>query len=123
MIAWALAALCLLFLTAVHLTAGEKEVARPLLQSQTLPGEVIGVLYLCWHVVTLVMVLAAAAFAAAAIRPALADFAISATIVMAMIALLSLIVVIWTGQRHRDMPQWIAFAVVAGLGVLGWLTV
>lgn len=121
MIAWGLASLCLLILIAMHLTAGEKEVVRPLLRSDAFPPDVICVLFLCWHVVTLVMALAAVAFAAAAISPASVDFAVAATIVMGLMALLSLAVVIRWRQRHRDMPQWIAFAIVAALGLLGHL--
>ncbi|WP_185968572.1 hypothetical protein [Paracoccus sp. M683] len=33
--------------------------------------------------------------------------------------LLAFVVVVAIRQRHRDMPQWIAFAVAAGLGVTG----
>lgn len=122
MIAWGLATLCLLVLTAFHLTAGEKEVARPLRRSHAFPADIVAVLLLCWHVVTLAMLLAALAFAAAAIDPDRADYAVAANIGMGMLALLCLAVVILRRQRHRDMPQWIAFALVAGLGVLGQMT-
>lgn len=122
MIAWAAAALVLIALIAFHLTAGEKEVARPLLRLNVLPRDVIHILYLCWHVVTLVMVLATTAFATAAFDPTYVDFATAATIVMACMAALSLTVVVWKHQSHRAMPQWIAFTGVALLGALGHVT-
>lgn len=122
MIGFGLAAVILLGLTGVHLTLGQKEVVRPLLGADALSPDTIAVLLLCWHLVTLVMLLAAGAYIAAAVSPVWLDFALAATAVIGVLALWSLIVVIWTRQRHRDMPQWIAFALVALLGFVGHLT-
>ncbi|MBC9247560.1 hypothetical protein H4P12_12780 [Paracoccus sp. 11-3] len=119
MIPFALAALCLLILIAVHLTVGQKEVVRPLLRSDALPADVKYTLFLCWHVVTLVMVLAALAYIAAAISPSHASYSLPATITMGLLSLWCLAVVLWKRQRQRDMPQWIAFALVAILGAWG----
>lgn len=122
MIAYWLAALVLLALIVVHLTIGERDVARPLLNSGAFAPDVIVVLFLCWHVVTLVMVSAMAAYVAAAVSPQYEDFALSATMVIGLLALWSFAVVVWKRQRHRVMPQWIAFGVVAILGLAGQLT-
>lgn len=121
MIPFTLAAVGLLILTAVHLTIGQKEVARPLLLTDALPADVKYILFLCWHTVTLVMVLAAIAYIAAAFSPDHAAYALAATITMGLLSLWCLVVTIWNKQRQRDMPQWIAFALVALLGAWGHL--
>lgn len=119
---FALAALCLLILIAVHLTVGEKEVVRPLLRSDAFPADVKYTLFLCWHVVTLVMVLAALAYVAAAVSRDHAAYALAATITMGLLSFWCLVVTIWKKQRQRDMPQWIVFALVAILGAWGQLS-
>lgn len=119
MIAYSIASIGLLPMIVAHLTAGEREVVRPLLASRELENEVICVLFLCWHLVTLVMLLVAAAYVGAAISSDWREFALAGTILMATVAAWSLIVVVWKRQRHRDMPQWIAFGVIALLGLAG----
>lgn len=121
MIAYWVAAACLAAMIAAHLTIGEKEVARPLLASRELKDDVVCVLFLCWHLVTLVMIATAAGYLAAAISSEWKDFALAGTIVVGMLAVWSFIVVIWKRQRHRAMPQWIAFGAVALLGIWGHL--
>lgn len=122
MISFALAALLLLALTALHLTLGQKDVVRPLLGTDALIPDTIAVLFLCFHLVTLVMVLAAGAYVAAALSRAWLDVALAATALIGGLAAWSLVVVVWRKQRHRDLPQWIAFSLVALLGVAGHLT-
>ncbi len=119
MIAYLMASAALMYLIFVHLTEGEKEVVKPLLTSNAFKEDVICILFLCWHLVTLVMALAAAGYLAAAVSDALRDYALAGTI---LLALWCFVVVVWKRQRHRDMPQWIAFAAVALLGLGGHLT-
>ncbi len=122
MIAYLMASAALMYLIFVHLTVGETEVVKPLLTSRAFKEDVICILFLCWHLVTLVMALAAAGYVAAAISDALREYALAGTILIAMLALWCFVVVVWKRQRHRDMPQWIAFAAVALLGLGGHLT-
>ncbi|WP_265501771.1 hypothetical protein [Paracoccus beibuensis] len=122
MIAYWIAAAGLLVLILIHLTVGEKEVVRPLLASREFKDDTKYVLFLCWHLVTLVMAGAAAGYVAAAMSNEWRDFALAGTILIALLALWSFTVVIWKRQRHRDMPQWIAFAAVALLGLAGHVT-
>lgn len=122
MISYGLAAVVLTALTMMHLTMGQKEVVRPLLSTTALTPDTIAILLVCWHLVTIVMVAAAGAYVAAALSPAFVGAALAATGLISLLAVWSLIVLVWRKQRHRDMPQWIAFALVALLGLAGHLT-
>jgi hypothetical protein len=104
-----------------HLVAGRREIAQPLLASQAFPPDVKYVLYICWHVVSLLAGAFALAYIAAAIDPALRPYAIAATILAGVLTVWSFTVVVWKRQNHREMPQWIAFMVLtlSGLWALG----
>lgn len=119
---FSIAALALIALIALHVTVGHNEVARPLLNSSAFKTDVIYALYLCWHLLTLLMIASVGAYVLAAGFPAHKEFALAATIMLCLFALWSLSVTIWKRQRHRDLPQWIAFAAVAMLGLAGHLT-
>jgi uncharacterized membrane protein (DUF4010 family) len=122
MIWFLFATVVLLILTAFHLTAGQKEIVRPLLAARAFAPDQIAVLWLCWHVVTMLMLTAAAAYVAVVISDAYRGFALSATILIGLLALLSLIAQVTRRQRLQDMPQWIAFTLVTLLGIAGELT-
>ncbi|MBQ0751452.1 MAG: hypothetical protein KBT70_14755 [Roseovarius sp.] len=122
MVFYWIAALGLLFLSYIHLTAGQRKIVNPLLASRELKEDVVCVLFLCWHLVTLVMLGAAAAYIGAVISDAWREYALAGTVMISLLALWSFAVVIWKRQLHRDMPQWIAFAVVAIFGFAGHLT-
>ena len=116
--AYWIASIGLLLLIWVHLTVGDSDVVKPLLNARIFKIDVKFVLFLCWHVVTLVMAVAAAGYAGAAISTAWRDFALAGTAVIGLLTLLCFTVVVWKRQRHRDMPQWIAFMLVPGLMML-----
>jgi hypothetical protein len=98
-----------LVLIALHLFSGGPEVVRPLLNSTELPSEVVHVLYICWHTVTIVLVAFVVAYVGAAFDPSFRAYAVAATTVAGGMTLLSLAVVIWKHQSHAKMPQWVAF--------------
>ena len=112
---WLPAALSLGLLV-FHVAAGGREVVRPLLGSRELQPDVVHVLYLCWHVVTIVLAMFVACYALAATDSAYTLLARLATVMAGVMALLSLAVVISKRQSHREMPQWIAFLVLAAAG-------
>lgn len=114
---WVPAALSLV-LVVYHVAAGGRDIARPLLSSAAFPPDVVHVLYLCWHVVTIVLALSFIAYAAAAYDPAYGPFALAATVLNGTIAVWSLAVVVWRKQSHREMPQWVAFLALALSGVV-----
>lgn len=112
----------LLFLIFLHLTMGYREVVKPLMTSRDLTTDVICMLFLCWHLVTLVVAGAAASFMRAALSTTWRELALAGTIMIALLAIWSFVVVVRMRQRHRDMTQWIAFAVVALFGLAGHIT-
>lgn len=105
-----------LALIAWHFVQGGPEVVRPLLASRELPPEVVHVLYLCWHLVTIMLGAFALAYAAAAFDPGFRPYALAATIVAGATTAWSFALVVWKRQKHREMPQWIAFLVLTVSG-------
>lgn len=104
-------------LIAFHLAAGGPEVVRPLLSSRELPPEVVYTLYLCWHIVTIVLIASLLVYAAAAIDSGFRPYAFAATVIAGAVSLLSFVVVVWKRQKHREMPQWAVFLLLALAGM------
>ena len=104
-------------IAAIHFFIGGREVVRPLLTQDTLPPTVVMTHYFCWHLVTIMLVGLACAFGVGSIAPEGRILAVFATVVAGLFAVWGLALVIWKRLRHRDMPQWILFAVLAASGV------
>ncbi|GLR49920.1 hypothetical protein KYK30_30035 [Shinella yambaruensis] len=96
-------------LIAYHLASGGPEVVRPLLASRELPLDVVYTLYLCWHIVTIVLTASLVAYLAAAIDQGFRPYALAATVIAGALTLLSFAVVVWKRQKHQEMPQWVVF--------------
>lgn len=117
MSAYLLPAAISLALLGFHLVVGRREIAQPLLASQEFAPDVKYVLYICWHVVSILAAAFALGYLAAAINPALRPYAIAATIFAGAMTVWSLMVVVLKRQSHREMPQWIAFLVLTLSGI------
>lgn len=117
MSAYVLPAAISMALLVFHVVAGRREIVRPLLASRELPSEVRHVLYLCWHVVTLLAGAFVVGYLGAALDPSLRPYAIAATILAGAMSVLSLVLAVWKHQSPREMPQWIAFLVLALSGL------
>ena len=100
----------------IHFFAGGSAVARPLLRQNTLAPVVTLTHYFCWHMVTIMLVGLAFAFAYASASADGRVLAVFATVVSALFAVWGLLLVMWKAQRHRDMPQWMLFAVLTASG-------
>jgi hypothetical protein len=107
---------------ALHLFVGGKGIARPLLKSRDMHDVVRLTSYYCWHMVTIILAGLAIAFAWAAIEPAAMPAAAFATALCICFAILSFVLVVSTGQRHRHMPQWMLFTGLTALSLPGLLT-
>jgi hypothetical protein len=103
---------------ALHVFAGGREVARPLLAASDLAPVVRDTQYLCWHFTSwsIACMVGFFAWAAAANNTGLA---VAGTILAAGFALIGIGLVIKIGGRHWRLPQGWLFAPVAGLGVAG----
>lgn len=105
-----------LSLVIVHFIWGGRDVARPLLATRELPRDVVYLLYLCWHAVTIILTAFVVAYVAAALDPDFRAYAIYATAIAGAIGIWALALAIWKRQPHRAMPQWVAFLVLAATG-------
>lgn len=103
-------------IAAIHFVAGGREVARPLLRQVSLSPVVTLTHYYCWHLVTITLVGMAGAFGYASLATDGRVLAVFATVAAGLFAVWGLVLVIWKAQRHRDMPQWILFAVLTASG-------
>ena len=104
-------------IAAIHLFAGGREVARPLLSQEALPPVVTLTHYYCWHDVTSTRAGLTGAYVYAALAPEGHVLAVFATLLAGSFCLWGLALVMWKRQRHRDLPQWLLFAVLTASGV------
>jgi len=100
----------------IHFFAGGREAVRPLLLQNTLPPVVTLTHYYCWHLVTIMLVGLAGAFGYASLAPDGLVLAVFATVAAGLFAVWGFALVLWQAQRHRDMPQWMLFALLAASG-------
>lgn len=116
-IAFASAALVSFVWFLVHLFVGGKEVARPLLASDTDPL-VLQTLYLCWHLTSVTIAIMAILFAMAAwlATPA---YGVAGLIVAAGFALVGIGVVPLRGWSYKIVPQGWLFVPVVALAAIG----
>jgi hypothetical protein len=116
--AWMIAAAALsLFTAGVHFFAGGREAARPLLVSRELPAVPKFTAYYCWHMVTIVLLVMAGAFAYSAIS-AVKDAAALATLLAMAFAAWSLAMTGWKRLNPMYFPQWALFIPIAGTGIM-----
>ena len=118
---WSFAAAAVLsFLTlCVHLFLGGRDVARPVLAARELDPVAKYTSYYCWHLVSMVLAAMTAAYAWAAFVPHAREAAVLVTALAAGFAVWSAALAVWKRQRFTVLPQWILFAPIAILGVVG----
>ena len=115
----AIAAALAVFNTGLHIFAGGKTIAKPLLAAKTLTDQVRCVLYFCWHIATLALLLQAILFTIAAIVPTENRIALVGTTLAAAIGLLGIAMPPFLGVSYKTMPQGWLFVPVAALGIVG----
>jgi len=111
-----LPALVCAVITVIHVFAGGREVVPPLLAAKDLPPEVKFLHYYCWHAVSITLVGMTGAYAYAALASDGRVLAIFATLLAGALSLWCLALVLWKQQRHRDLPQWLIFAILTASG-------
>ncbi len=116
-----LAALVSFFTCGVHYFAGGKEIARPLLNHDTLHPVVKFTHYYCWHLVTLALFAMSAGFALAAAAPKYLVLGVEWTILAATFAIWNVALFIWKKQSPLQLIQWMLFTPIAVLGAAGTL--
>lgn len=119
---WLIAASALSALTGfIHLVLGGTEIARPLLAAKGLGHVPKYTMYYCWHLVTIQIAALAAAYAAAAWGGG-RELAIAATLLAALFACWSLLMIALFRLRFMHFPQWLLFLFIAAAGIAGLLT-
>jgi len=103
----------------VHIRVGGGEVAAPLrrVSGDALGGVARDTAWLCWHLVTGVLVLLPVLFSGAA--AGVDGFGVTATALAGTLATAGLIAAPLAGRSYRELPQGWLFVPVALLGLAG----
>jgi hypothetical protein len=119
---WLLSAAVLAFFVCLlHLFAGGKIAARPLLADEKFNHIAKYTLWYAWHIVTLALLGVSIMLLLAAFAPQLIALAMAAILLVASVFLLSLIMIIKFRLKFFQFPQWLLFLPVLGLGIIGIL--
>lgn len=117
MIAFAVPALIAALIAMIHVVAGGREIAQPLLRQSALSPSVTLTHYYCWHMATISLAGLAGCYLYAAVSEDGRILATFATSIALAFCIWGLVLVLWRGQRHRDMPQWILFLGLTASGI------
>ncbi|MDO6730380.1 hypothetical protein Q4577_10140 [Marinovum sp. 2_MG-2023] len=104
----------------VHFFVGGRDVARPLRADRSLDPMVRDVLWFCWHIVSVVLLLMAVFFGLDAVGLT-QGLALAATLLSLGIMMLGILSVPMIGQSYRVVPQGWLFVPTTVLGVWGLL--
>ena len=111
----------MLLLTLVHIFPGGREIHRPMVAAHW-PEPAKAIWSVVWHIVTAVLLFGGMALVAAALRP---ELALSLAVVpLALSASAAALFVVYGLSRLGSLlvlPHWIAFSVIALLGLVGLL--
>lgn len=119
---WLLLAAILAFVVCLlHLFAGGKIAARPLLADEKFNHIAKYTLWYAWHIVTLAIFAISLMLLIAAFVPQQIALAIAALLLVASVFLLSLIMIVKFRLKFLQFPQWLLFLPVLGLGIIGLL--
>ena len=114
---WAAAAIAL-STAAIHAILGGMKYIRPVL-AMDVPPQQKWLSYLSWHTVSIAILSIAAGFAAGALDPARADYALLSTLFAGSILVLAIYVKLRSGLPVAGFPVIPMFALVTLLGTLG----
>ncbi len=108
-----------LFACGLHIFAGGKIAARPLLDARDMSRTAKYTNYYCWHIVTIVLAAMGGMYVWAAYYADGLDLAIVATIFAVLYMFWSFGIVVLSKGKLFEFPQWALFAPIAALGVAG----
>ncbi len=103
----------------VHIVAGGRYVARPLLDCDELAKLSKYINYYCWHMVSLTIIMMAVAFFYCGVEEGEKALAVMQTALAGSFTLWSLLLIVWKKLKPFHMLQWILFAPVTICGVIG----
>jgi len=108
-----------LFICILHIFGGGKIAARPLLDAKDLSRTAKYTNYYCWHIVTIVLAVMGGMYLWAALYASGIELAFVATFLAAAFTLWSFGIVILSKGKWFEFPQWLLFAPIAALGMVG----
>ena len=103
----------------VHFFMGGREVAKPLLDSETMEPVPKFVLYYCWHLVSLAILQLSGVFLYAGLVAGPGELAILGTVIAAGFSLLGIAIPPVAKVSYLQMPQGWLFVPIVLLGVMG----
>ncbi len=103
----------------VHLFVGEAQVARPLRRADGLTPLARDTAWLCWHFVSITLVLMAALFFLGAMVSV--HYAVAGVLLAGGFVGIGVLLVPVIGQNFRTLPQGWLFVPVVALGLMGVL--
>jgi len=105
--------------TLLHIFGGGATAARALLATKDMSRVDMLTNYYCWHLVTIVLAAMTAGFGWAGLNPPEHALVIGLTGLSGAFTLLSIALVMVYRVKPLALPQWLFFAVIAGLGLAG----
>lgn len=103
----------------LHILAGGRFIAQPLLASTGL-GEIPKYTnYYCWHIVSIVLLTMAVGYAYCGLDPQAVALAVVLTGLAASFALWSGLLIVWKKLNPLHMLQWMLFLPITLLGLAG----
>lgn len=103
----------------VHIVAGGRFIARPLLASTDLREVPKYTQYYCWHIVSIVLLTMALGYAYCGFDPQASALAVVLTGLAAAFALWCALLIAWKRLSPIRMLQWMLFLPIALLGLAG----
>ena len=108
---------------AVHIFIGTPEIEAPLLQS-SLPQELSLLLYVCWHLVSVILFFSAIVFFVAARTEFHIKYQYSAKLISLLwlsFGFLFIVIAVWYSGAPMllKLPQWVLFLPIGALGLWG----
>lgn len=103
----------------VHILAGGRFIARPLLASTDLREIPKYTQYYCWHIVSIVLLAMAGGYAYCGLDPQAVALAVVLTGLATCFALWCALLIVWKRLSPLHMLQWMLFLPITLLGLAG----
>ncbi len=115
----AAAALVSLATALIHIFAGEREIARPLLNATDLASIPKHTQFYCWHIVSIVLLAMAAGYGYGSVEPTAIALNVMLTALAASFTIWSIGLILWKRLSPKHMIQWALFLPICSLGLAG----
>ncbi|WP_282605012.1 hypothetical protein [Pelagibius sp. Alg239-R121] len=115
----AAAAVASLATALIHILAGGRHIARPLMEAGDLTTVPKHTQYYCWHIVSIVLLAMAGGYAYGSTAPEAMALNVMLTGLAASFALWNIALILWKRLDPKHMIQWALFLPITLLGLAG----